>query len=367
VASRKPRAHTSFSPLTSRLLEWYAHNKRRLPWRGVTDPYPIWISEIMLQQTRVETVVPYYRRWLRRFPTVRILARATEKAVLRQWEGLGYYARARNLHRSSRIVVAKYAGRLPSDKHQLLELPGIGEYTAAAIASIAFGRDEIALDANIRRVLARLFAIGQRLDTARGRARIQALAQTHLPRGRGGDFNQALMDLGATVCLPRNPHCPVCPLASLCESKRHQTQHLYPAVSRKAPVPHRRLGAAVIDRAGRFLIVRRSAHGLLGGLWEFPNVEWKGRAGVRGSLEPGFARRLASQYGIKVVRARPIGTIHHTYSHFRVTVLALSCVSGSVRQERSFRWVRAGDLIRYPMGRVDRQIADLVQAGAGTP
>ena len=344
---------------------WYAAHKRRLPWRGSTDPYRIWVSEIMLQQTRVETVVPYYKRWLQRFPTIQHLARATEKTVLRQWEGLGYYARARNLHRTSRIVVSRYAGRLPSEKSELRQLPGIGEYTATAIASIAFGRDEIAFDGNVRRVLARLFAVDERLETAAGRKKLRALVQAHLPPGKAGDFNQGLMDLGATICLARNPNCVLCPLASLCRARRQKAQHRYPRASAKPPIPHRNLGAAVIGRRGRYLIVRRDRDGLLGGLWEFPNAEWRGRPGVRGALDSRFVAALTSRYGIKVVRGLPMGTIRHTYSHFRVTVHALSCVCRGTREQDSFRWVRAGDLVRYPMGRVDRQIADMVQAGGG--
>jgi A/G-specific adenine glycosylase len=364
AARRNSAGHVAVSPLSSTLLKWYAENKRRLPWRGATNPYRIWISEIMLQQTRAETVVSYYRRWLQRFPTVEALARATEKAVLQQWEGLGYYARARNLRRSARIIVSRYAGRLPSDKDTLRELPGIGEYTAAAIASIAFGQDEVSLDGNVRRVLARLFAVGERLDTAQGRGRLYALARMHMPHGRAGDFNQALMDLGATVCLPRIPHCRLCPVAPHCQARRQQGQLRFPKTLPKPPIPHRRLGAAVLTRRGRFLLVRRPPDGLLGGLWEFPNAEWKGRAAVRGALDSQFVTALANRYGINVLRGSRIGTVRHTYSHFRVTVHALACVSRAVRQGDSFRWVRLGDLARYPMGRVDRQIADLVQGGA---
>jgi A/G-specific adenine glycosylase len=292
------------------------------------------------------------------------LARATEKAVLQQWEGLGYYARARNLHRSARIIASKHDGRLPSAPDGLRELPGIGEYTAAAIASIAFGRDQVTLDGNVRRVLARLFAIGERLDTARGKARLYAMACMHMPHGRAGDFNQALMDLGATVCLPRNPRCGLCPMAAHCQARRKRAQLRYPKSMPRHPIPHRSLGAVVVSRRGRFLLVRRQPHGLLGGLWEFPNADWNGRRAAPGALDPQFVAALIDRYGIKVLRGSHIGTVRHTYSHFRVTVHALACVSRPVREADSYRWVRAQDLVRYPMGRVDRQIADLVRAGA---
>ena len=200
---------------TDRLLQWYQENKRALPWRGHPDPYAVWVSEIMLQQTWFEAVAPYFKRWMERFPTTEALARAPERDVLTAWEGLGYYARARNLRRAAQVVVDEYDGKLPHDLSALRTLPGIGRYTAGAIASIAFGLDEPALDGNIRRVLARVFNIAEPANSPRGENMLWGLARKHLPPGRAGDYNQALMDLGATICIPANPRCPICPVRSV--------------------------------------------------------------------------------------------------------------------------------------------------------
>src|SRR5512135_342672 len=201
----------------SKLLRWYQEHGRVLPWRGEKAPYAVWVSEIMLQQTRVEAVIPYYRRWMERFPTVEVLARASERDVLRLWEGLGYYTRARNLRRAAQMVVERYGGQLPAEADELRKLPGIGRYTAGAIASIAFGGDEPALDGNIRRVLARVFNVTETADSTSGAAHLWRLAGEQLPSGRAGDYNQALMDLGATICVASNPRCAVCPVNRVCE------------------------------------------------------------------------------------------------------------------------------------------------------
>ena len=194
------------------LLDWYGRNARHLPWREYPNPYNVWISEVMLQQTRVETVLPYFQRWMEHFPSITALAEAPLEEVLSIWEGLGYYSRARNLQRAAQIVVSEHGGQLPAEPAELRKLPGIGRYIAGAIASIAFGQDEPALDGNIRRVLARAFDVSAPARSPQGERRLWKLAADHLPTGRAGDYNQALMDLGATICTPRAPDCPRCPL-----------------------------------------------------------------------------------------------------------------------------------------------------------
>ena len=259
------------------LLSWYAKNARELPWRGHTDPYAVWVSEVMLQQTRVETVIPYFERWMARFPTVEALAAATQQDVLNLWEGLGYYSRARRLHRAAQIVVAEYEGELPADVDKLRDLPGIGRYTAAAIASIAFNLDEAALDGNIRRVLARVCHVSEVVSSGQGKRILWALAEEHLPPGRAGDYNQAMMDLGATVCTPNDPACQRCPMADSCRARVLGIQDQLPVKKAKPPIPHHTVTAAVIHRNGHILIAQRPQNGLLGGMWEFP---WRqGRAG----------------------------------------------------------------------------------------
>ena len=213
------------------LLRWYKRNARALPWRRTRNPYRIWVSEVMLQQTRVETVKPYYARWLRAFPTLQALAHARSADVLRVWEGLGYYARAHNLQRAARVVLRSHAGRVPADPALLRRLPGVGAYTAAAIASIAFDVDAAVLDGNVKRVLARLYSVRQPIERPRTQQRLQQLATQQLPPGKAAQYNQAMMELGALVCLPRNPRCSACPLRTQCSAQRSQLQALLPSAA----------------------------------------------------------------------------------------------------------------------------------------
>jgi A/G-specific adenine glycosylase len=312
---------------------------------------------MMLQQTRVETVIPYFVRWMKRFPTVQAVAEASERDILRSWEGLGYYSRARNLHRAARVVREEYGGELPSEARLLRNLPGIGPYTAGAISSIAFGRDEAALDANIRRVLSRVFNVSRSADSPGGRKILWSLAVANLPEGRAGEFNQALMDLGAAVCLPKLPHCDSCPATSLCEARRRGLQGRRPVLAPRRSTPRHMIAAAVIRKGGRVLISRRAAHGLLGGMWEFPNVTLATDNRVREGSLNGFARGLRTAYGLKVRRRGNLGTIKHAYSHFKVTVAALECELDSRSSIRSLEWVSIRNLESYPMGKIDRQIA----------
>ncbi len=345
------------SEYSERLLEWYSKNGRQLPWRGVKDPYAVWVSEIMLQQTRVETVVPYFERWMARFPDVRTLAEAAEQEVLAAWEGLGYYSRARNLHKAARIVQMDLGGKLPDDPATLRRLPGIGRYTAAAIASIAFGRDVAALDGNIRRVLARLFDVTEPADLPPGEKILWSLAQAHLPPGRAGDYNQALMDLGATVCLPHMPACLPCPLRDLCKARSLDLQEQRPVLKPKAEVPHYTVTAAVLRRDGKVLLAKRPSRGLLGGLWEFPGGKVEGGETQAEALR----RELREELGVEVRVGEAFGVYRHAYTHFHITLHAYLCelVRGRPRplEAAELAWIAPGDLGNYPMGKVDRQIA----------
>ncbi len=339
------------SGFSSRLLEWYRQNRRELPWRGHPDPYAVWVSEIMLQQTRVETVIPYFESWIKRFPTIKDLAEASEQEVLKSWEGLGYYSRARNFHNAARLVQEQFSGVLPRDREQLLSLPGIGLYTAGAIASIAFGMDEATLDGNIRRVFSRIFDVQAPLGSTAAESQFWTLARKVLPHGHAGDFNQALMELGATVCLPKKPHCDRCPVSRQCKALRMGIISERPVVKRKPRIPHYLEAAAVIRRAGRVLLARRPARGLLGGLWEFP------RARVSGDPAREAAQALRLAYQLRVRKERELGTLQHAYTHFRVTVHIFECKFISLQMKPALKWIRISDLEDYPMGRIDRQIA----------
>jgi A/G-specific adenine glycosylase len=285
-------------------LAWYREFRRDLPWRRTRDPWAIWVSEVMLQQTRVETVAPYFERFMARFPTPLALAEASEDQVLAAWSGLGYYRRARMLHAGAREVADSV---MPGDREGLLALPGVGRYTAGAIASIAFGESVGLVDGNVARVLARLFAIDDDMKRA-GMRRAEGLAEHLVPAEQPGDWNQALMELGATVCTPRSPDCARCPISASCRAYAEGRAHELPrAVAKAKPTP-RRLQALVATKAGRVLLARRRSEGLFGGLWEPPSVE--GGPGAKASLFELFP----------VVSAEPSGRVTHVLSHRRLVI-----------------------------------------------
>ncbi len=339
------------------LLSWYRQNARQLPWRGSPDPYAVWVSEIMLQQTRVDTVIPYFQRWMARFPSVAALAEAPLDEVLRLWEGLGYYSRARNLHRAAQVVTAQYGGQLPAERAALEKLPGIGRYTAGAIASMAFGQDEAALDGNIRRVLARLFDVALPARSPAGEARLWELARQVLPPGEAGDFNQALMDLGSSICTPRSPACLVCPLISVCRARQLGVQEQRPVLSARGAVPHLTVTAAVLRRDSQVLIAQRPPQGLLGGMWEFPG----GKLEPGESLPEGLRREIREELAAEIEVGDELGVFEHAYTHFRVTLHAffcrLSAGEPTALEASQIRWVTVPELAAFPMGKIDRQIS----------
>jgi A/G-specific adenine glycosylase len=353
------------SRLASALLHWYARNKRSLPWRDrqPADPYAVWVSEIMLQQTRVEAVIPYYDKWMKLFPTVHALAKASEHDVLNAWEGLGYYSRARNLHKAAKIVAEQYGGELPHDLEALSRLPGIGRYTLGAIASISFGMDVPALDGNIKRVYARVFDLSDPVDTPQGEKLLWQLAEKQLPRQQAGDYNQALMDLGATICIPKNPRCLICPLMKICLARQNGTQDLRPVKSPKKVVPHHIHAAGVIMQDGSVLLARRPSQGLLGGMWEFPNGRVTGDPleGLAGALKTGYNLRLKKSR--RKIRQKPFTVVHHGYTHFSVDTYVYRCALASAPDAENLRRVPLKELDDFPMGKIDRQIADLLRNG----
>jgi A/G-specific adenine glycosylase len=342
------------SKFASKLLRWYGSRRRSLPWRERPRPYAVWVAEIMAQQTRLETMLPYFRRWLRTFPNIKSLGNASERQVLALWEGLGYYSRARNLRKAAQVVMAKHGGRLPADWDALRALPGIGDYTAGAIASLAFGLDKAAVDGNAMRVLARVFNVAQPADTSAGRARLCQLATEHLPAGRAADYNQALMDLGARVCTPRAPKCASCPLAAICDARRLGIQEQRPVKSKDQAAPLRKFSAAVIWQAGKVLVLQRPARGLLAGMWEFPNIQASGKAGLR--------RMLGKDLGLDLTIGQRLGTYDHAYSHFRARLqvfeIRMNGTRPAIKTKRKLAWKSPGALSSLPMGKLDRTVAD---------
>jgi A/G-specific adenine glycosylase len=347
------------------LLAWYGRAARDLPWRRTRDPYAIWVSEVMLQQTRVETVRERYDAFLAAFPDVHRLAAASEQAVLKAWEGLGYYGRARNLRRAARAVAERHGGTLPKGARHLARLPGFGPYTAAAVASIAQGERAAVVDGNVQRVLARW--TGERGDVtkAAARRRIAAVADALVPRTRPGDWNQALMELGATRCTPRRPRCPECPLARDCAARAAGDPERLPVRPRRAALPHHEVAAGLVWRGRRLLIARRPSDGLLGGLWEFPGG--KRRAGE--SLEAACAREVHEETGIPVEVEALFLTLRHAYTHFRVTLHLFHCRAGRGRPRpiacEAPRFVAPEDLDHYPFPRANRRALEALREGRG--
>jgi len=359
--------------ISSKLLGWYRQHGRTLPWRGHPDPYAVWVSEIMLQQTRVETVIPYFEKWMRLFPTVNALANASEHDVLNAWEGLGYYSRARNFHKAAKNVVEKHHGQLPRDLDELRKLPGVGRYTVGALASVVFGMDEPALDGNLKRVYARLFDVGEPVDSSEGEKILWGLARDNLPKGRAGDYNQALMDLGATICLPRNPRCLICPLMQVCKARENGTQEQRPVMKPKKDIPHYVHVAGVfvaqIDNLRyKVLLAQRPSKGLLGGMWEFPNGRVVPKGDVDGDPAKELVKLLKTEYNLRLrVKRSPgvrkiesIGIFRHAYTHFKVTIHAFECELLSMSKNENLKWIPLKDLGNYPMGKVDRQIAQKI-------
>ena len=313
----------------------------------------------MLQQTRVETVKPYYERWMSRFPDIRTLAEADEQEVLRLWEGLGYYSRARSIHKAAAKIVSDHNGIIPSDPAVLQKLPGIGSYTAGAIASMGYGLPFACLDGNIRRILARFYDIAEPVRTPETEKRLWKLAEENLDKDRPGDWNEALMDLGSAVCLPENPQCLLCPIAENCMALQNGTVPERPVMIKAEPVPHYIVTAAVIpDETGkRFLLTKRPSKGLLGGLWEFPG----GKQEQGETLEECLRREIREELDISVTVGNAFGVYKHAYTHFKVTLHAFFCLhtEGEPKPLASdeLGWFTREELPSLPMGKIDRMIA----------
>lgn len=348
------------SPRTERLLTWFASRERDVPGRTEEDPYRIWVAEVMAQQTRIGIAAPYYRRFVQRFPDIHALADARLDDVLKAWEGLGYYRRARNLHEAARQVVASHDGRLPAEVARLRELPGIGPYTAGAVASIAFGLPEPAVDGNVRRVLSRMFDVEH--PTPGG---LEGLARTLIDEADGdaAGINQALMDLGASVCSPRSPACPECPLATDCLSLAHGTVELRPPRRTRAPLPHHDIAAAIVWDGPRVLIAQRPLEGLLGGLWEFPG----GKVEEGESVADAARREVLEECGLRIAICGPADRVRHAYSHFRITLhlFHARCVdgAGTVPEAERLRWVEPPELTGYTFPVANLDIVRRLAAG----
>jgi A/G-specific adenine glycosylase len=342
---------TSKEKIQTNLLQWFKKNGRDLPWRKTRDPYAIWVSEIMLQQTQVTTVIPYYQKFLKSFPTLRHLSKANLSKVLKVWEGLGYYSRARNLHRASQIVLKYFHGKIPDILGDLLGLPGIGRSTAGAILSFAFHKEAPILDGNAKRVLSRLFAVSGSPGERKTEQLLWKISESLIPKGYSNPFNQALMDLGSLLCTAKKPECDHCPLHHFCKGSASGKPERFPGKGLKRTISHVESASAVIKKGGKVLLNQRPPSGLLGGLWEFPNwrIEGKGRLRLR------LRNYIKKEMGLNVKVKESIGTFQQTYSHFKLTLQVFHCQH--LNGKGKGKWVPIKNLSLFPMPRIHRRIA----------
>jgi len=348
--------------LRRRVLSWYRRHRRDLPWREGRNPYRVWVSEVMLQQTQVATVVPYFQRFVAAFPDVHALAAAQQQEVLRLWEGLGYYRRARQLHEAARQVVEQYDGRLPQGSEQLRSLPGIGKYTAGAILSIALDRREPILEANTVRLLSRLAGVDAPPTAKATTDRLWQIAEQLLPRKNVGDFNQGLMELGARLCAPREPACERCPLSELCVACRTGRQHELPQPGPATRYEQVRQAAVVVCHQRRVLLLRRTEAARWAGLWDFPRFAIKAQGGSK--LQKEIVQQVDCMTGLQVEPVEELTTIRHGVTRFRIT---LHChltrcdrISGKTAKLGEHQWRRPTELNDVPLNRTGRQLATLL-------
>lgn len=352
--------------ISAPLLSWFDVNQRPMPWRESRNPYRVWVSEVMLQQTQVGTVIPYFERFMARFPTVLQLALAPQDDVLKHWEGLGYYSRARNLQATAKILVREHEGVFPRDYAKIRALPGIGDYTAGAIASIAFNQPRPAVDGNVFRVLARLFLMDDDIMRPSSRPRFEELARRLIPEGEAGRFNQALMELGATRCTPSHPRCDACPVAASCRVRETGRWSEFPFKTKKASPRDIAFAVAVVEARGRYLLVRRPNKGLLGGLWEFPTFEMKG-----GDAMTVGASALLETYAFAISHACPLASVPHRFTHLRAVFHAFRTqVRDGERlpgESDDVRWCSLSEVDAFAMPLAQQKIAQALKRSQSPP
>lgn len=349
------------------LLKWYDQFKRELPWRDCGDPYKIWLSEIMLQQTRVDQATPYFNRFISRFPTVYDLAKADQQEVLKVWEGLGYYSRARNLHHAAKTIVKEFDGKIPDRWDEIKKLKGVGPYTASAVLSIAYQKPFAVVDGNVIRVLSRYYGIEEDVRSTKTKNLIQEYATELIDKHRPGDFNQAVMELGATVCTPSNADCESCPLQVNCTAFKTMKTDEIPYKSPAKKRPHHHIGVGIIqNEKQQVLIALRPDDAMLGGLWEFPG----GKQKEDEEIENTVIRELKEELGVDVAVTKPFMKLDHAYSHFKITLHAFLCElkngKPSPNNSQKVRWVSIKELKNYPFPKANRRLTNkLLNLGKG--
>ena len=354
------------------LRAWYSKHARELPWRMTHDAYRIWISEIMLQQTTVAAVIPYYERFLSRFPTVEDLAAAQEEDVLRIWEGLGYYSRARNMHKTAQQVVESYGGHFPSDVDRLRQLPGIGRYTAGAIASFAFDRAAPIVEANTLRLYCRLLGYRDDPRSKAGQQRLWEFAQAVLPAQNPGRFNQALIELGGVICTPNTPDCPKCPVRNCCQAYSQSLQSVIPKPSKRTKPTHVTEVAIAVRQGSCFLLIRQPEGQRWAGLWDFPRFQVTNKIDhhspapngrIHSALVASLERQLHDSFGVTVEIEQFLSEIHHTVTRFRITLKCFEAEFHSISDSSKtgeFRWTQTSELCELPLSVTGRKLANLL-------
>ena len=342
------------------LLEWFEKNQRPLPWRKHYRPYEVWVSEIMLQQTQMDMALPYFKRWMKELPTLKTLAESDEKKVLKLWEGLGYYSRARNIHKSAKEIVKKHDGIFPEDFDTILSLKGVGRYTAGAIASIAFNQDKPIVDGNVLRVLSRLYAIKKPIDVSKNKSLFWKLQEKLIPKGKARYFNQAMMELGALVCTTQNPSCAICPVKKFCKAAKTSDPENYPVKQNRKKSVKVTASALVLQNKGKYLIRLRPLGGMMGGLWEFPEWKLTKNTPMNASQILNKTKRLANnEFSTEPLEF--LGTIKRNYTHHLETMHVFRAhLTQPILHSRSAKWVAKADFKKYPFSSAHVKISSFL-------
>jgi A/G-specific adenine glycosylase len=335
--------------IAQKLLKWFQANKRSLPWRKTNDPYAIWVSEVMLQQTQVNTVIPYYERFLKKFPSIESLAKSDPDHVLKCWEGLGYYARALNLQKASQIVLNQFSGQVPSDPVLFRQLPGVGDYINAAVQSIAFGHRLAVVDGNVRRVLSRLFEMTETVNDNKYAKKFADQAQRLICNQFPGNYNQSIMELGALICTPKKPQCVRCPLSNHCQAFFHDTISIFPMRKKSPVIPTENWVAAIIQKDNKYLLTQRKPGGFLGGLWEFPG----GKMDTFETKQNACLRHIKEQLQISIHIKNHVTQIKHAYTHFKQNMDAFLCQyhSGTIvlNGPADYKWIGWSEINQFAL------------------
>ena len=344
--------------LSNKLLKWYDDNKKSMPWRDDDDIYHIWLSEIMLQQTQIKTVIPYYYKWLRKFPTINDVARADEQEILKMWEGLGYYSRALNFLHACKTIESDYDGIIPKENESFLKLKGVGQYIDAAVRSIGYNDIVPTIDGNVNRVMSRVLSL--KTPPAKEYKKIYNFLMQSIDKKRPGDFNQALMDLGRDICKPKNPTCNICPITNFCSAYQNNQIHKYPIKIKLKKNPHFNIAVGVVWKDNNILIAKRKLGGLLGGLWEFPG----GKLYDNESSEECVVREIYEEIGISVELKSFISTIKHQYSHFSISLDSFHCIykDGKAHPKKSseIKWISPKEIPKFPFPKANHKFIDKI-------